>query len=208
DGGCRGSAGLLLAGDRALGALAGARVGLRALAVDGQAAAVAQPLVAAALDLAADIGGDLTAQVTLDHVVRLEMIAELDDVLAAPLASAQTAGDPGRGEGLEGAGSTHAEDVRQGDFDALLARKVHSHQTCHVQILLLSRRPEPIPRPGLFPGRRSLRAAGGRLAPVGSSLLLWCPQGGRCPEGRCRPRAAVTAGPGRAECSAQPWRCW
>src|SRR5690606_34108700 len=60
--GSRGSASLLLAGDRALRTLAGARVGLGALTVDGQAAAVAQPLVAADLDLAADVGGHLAAE--------------------------------------------------------------------------------------------------------------------------------------------------
>src|SRR5690625_5641555 len=62
------AAGLLLAGDGALGALAGAGVGLGALAVHRQVAAVTQTLVAADLDLAADVGGDLAAQVTLELV--------------------------------------------------------------------------------------------------------------------------------------------
>src|SRR5699024_1368480 len=54
--------GLLLAGHGALGALAGAGVGLGALATHRQAPTVPQALVGADLDLATDIGGNLTAQ--------------------------------------------------------------------------------------------------------------------------------------------------
>src|SRR6476660_1198629 len=57
--------GLLLAGDGALRALAGARVGLCPLAAHRQATAVPQALVAADLDLAADVGLHLAAQITL-----------------------------------------------------------------------------------------------------------------------------------------------
>ena len=54
---------LLLAGHGALGALAGARVGLGALAMHRQVTAVAQTLVAANLNLAADVRLDLAAQI-------------------------------------------------------------------------------------------------------------------------------------------------
>src|SRR5699024_4260652 len=82
----------------------------------------------------------------------------------------------------QGAGAAHPEDVRQGDLEALLAREVDSHQTCHVLFLLLSRRPDPTPRrPGALPSTPRPPSAGGRLAPVVSSLLLWCPRSGRCP---------------------------
>src|SRR6266545_4717924 len=57
---------LLLAGDRALGALAGARVGPGALTAHGKATPVADALVAADLDLASNIGGDLAAKVTFN----------------------------------------------------------------------------------------------------------------------------------------------
>src|SRR5690606_23647689 len=177
----RGSASLLLAGDRALRALAGARVGLGPLTVDGQAATVAQALVAPDLDLAADVSGDLTAQVTLDHVVRFAVVAQLDELLVADLADPLVTGNSGGGQGLLSAGAAHAEDVRQGDFEALLARKVDSHQTCHVQILLLVRRPEPSPRPGLFQdaAASALRVAG--LRPVVSVLLLCARRIGQVP---------------------------
>jgi hypothetical protein len=68
--------GLLLAGDGALRALAGASVGLGALSVDGQAATVTDALVAADLDLAADVGSDLAAEVTLNLVVALDVSRE------------------------------------------------------------------------------------------------------------------------------------
>jgi hypothetical protein len=57
---------LLLAGDRALGTLAGARVGPGPLTTHGQAPAVPDALVAADLHLAPDVRGDLAAQVTFD----------------------------------------------------------------------------------------------------------------------------------------------
>src|ERR1035438_5289550 len=78
-------AGLLLAGHGLLLALAGARVGLRPLTVHGQPPAVPDPLVAANLDLAPDVGLDLTAQVTLDPVGRIDPVPEADQVVFAEL---------------------------------------------------------------------------------------------------------------------------
>src|SRR3546814_1467838 len=69
-----GLARLLLAGDRALGALAGTRVGLRVLTAHGKAAAVADALVRADLDLAADISGPPDAKVTPHLVGALDEI--------------------------------------------------------------------------------------------------------------------------------------
>src|SRR3712207_5441792 len=73
--------GLLLAGHGALGTLAGARVGLRALAAHGRAAAVRETLVRADLDLAPDVRGDLAAEVALDPQVVLDPVAQLDEVV-------------------------------------------------------------------------------------------------------------------------------
>ena len=73
--------GLLLTGHGALGALASTRVGLGALAVHRQVTAVAQALVAADLDLAADVRLDLTTQVTLNLVAAVDVGAELDQLL-------------------------------------------------------------------------------------------------------------------------------
>src|SRR5688572_15008266 len=62
----------LLAGHGLLRALARAGVGAGALAVHRQAPAVPDALVAADLDLALDVGGDLAAEVTLDLQVRVD----------------------------------------------------------------------------------------------------------------------------------------
>ena len=71
---------LLLTGDGLLRTLARASVGLRPLAVHWQAATVTNALVAADLDLAADVGGDLTAEVTFDLEVRVDVVAQGDEV--------------------------------------------------------------------------------------------------------------------------------
>ena len=87
-----GSLGLLLAGDGALGTLAGARVGLGALTADREALTVAATLVAADLDLATDVGLDLTTEVTLDLEVGFDLVAELDQLLVTQLVDAQCSG--------------------------------------------------------------------------------------------------------------------
>src|SRR4051812_4394566 len=76
---------LLLAGNGALRALAGASVGLGPLPAARQALAVTAPLVAADLDLATNVGLDLAAEVTLDLVLGLDRVAELDQLGVAEL---------------------------------------------------------------------------------------------------------------------------
>src|SRR3546814_12718456 len=80
---------LLLAGDRALGALAGTRVGLRALTAHGKAAAVADALVRADLDLAADISGHLAATVTLPLVGALDVDEERAELVGGEVLDAR-----------------------------------------------------------------------------------------------------------------------
>src|SRR5437763_1847763 len=72
---------LLGTGDRLLRSLAGARVGVRALPTDREAAAVTDPLVAVDLDLALDVLGHLAAKVPLDLVLRIDEVAEPDDLI-------------------------------------------------------------------------------------------------------------------------------
>src|SRR5581483_2582575 len=122
---------LLLAGDRATRALAGAGVGVGALAVDGQAAAVPQALVAADLDLAADVGRDLAAQVALDAEVGVHVVAQPDEVLVGQVPGAEVRADAGGGEGFLGAGLPHAVDVGERDLHPLLAGQIDAGKTCH-----------------------------------------------------------------------------
>src|SRR5512139_313890 len=113
------SLGLLLAGDGALGALAGTRVGLGALAADREALTVPAPLVAADLDLATDV--------TLDLEVGFDLVTELDQLLVAQLVDPHVGVDPGAGQELLGAGTADAVDVGECDLDALVAREVDTN---------------------------------------------------------------------------------
>src|SRR5580692_6646654 len=90
---------LLLAGDGATRALAGTRVGVGALAADRQALAVAQTLVAPDLHLATDVGGHLATKVTLRLVVRVDPVAELDQVVFGQVLDTDVRGHPCPGTG-------------------------------------------------------------------------------------------------------------
>src|SRR5690606_27269552 len=121
---------LLLAGHGALRALASACVGLGALTAHGKPATVAETLVRADLDLAADVGLHFAAQVTLHLVVAFDVVAKGDELVVGQILHADVAGDPGVREGRERTSASHAVDVRQGDFHALVARDVDAGDTC------------------------------------------------------------------------------
>src|SRR5262249_24915511 len=84
-------AGALLARHRLARTLAGARVGAGALPVDRQAAAVPQPLVVADLHLALDVLRDLSAQVSFDLQVLVDVGAQPGDFLFGEVADARVA---------------------------------------------------------------------------------------------------------------------
>src|SRR6476661_8847406 len=130
---------LLLAGNGALGTLAGARVGLGALTADRKAHAVAATLVAADLDLAADVRLDLTSEVTLDLEVGFDLVAKLDQLLVTERVDPSVRVDTGGSEQLLGAGTADAVDVGESDLDALVAREVNTNEACHVAVPCLSR---------------------------------------------------------------------
>src|ERR1700712_3786494 len=88
---------LLLAGNGALGTLAGASVGLGALTADRQALAVTAALRGADLDLAEDVGLDLATEVTLDLELGLDRVAQADELGVPQLVDAGVGADPGRG---------------------------------------------------------------------------------------------------------------
>src|SRR3954452_14731339 len=131
-GGITGSLRLLLAGDGALRTLAGARVGLGALTADRKALAVTATLVAADLDLAADVGLDLATEVTLDLEVGFDLVTELDQLLVAQRVDPGVRVDTGDGQQLLGAGTADAVDVGECHLDALVAREVDTNKACHV----------------------------------------------------------------------------
>ena len=97
---------------------------------------MADALVGADLDLAADVGGDLTAEVTLDLEVALDVVAEGDELVVGEILHADVPVDAGVGEGGERSRAADAVDVGQCDLHALLARDVDAGKTCHVWLLL------------------------------------------------------------------------
>src|SRR5829696_2989028 len=124
--------GLLLAGNGLLGALAGAGVGVGALAAHRQPPAVPDPLVAADLDLALDVLLDLAAQVALDLVMRVDPVAEADDLLLGQVTHAGVGVHPGALDGLDGPGAAEAEDVGEADLHPLVAGEVDAGDACHM----------------------------------------------------------------------------
>ena len=122
----------LLAGNGPLGTLAGTRVRLGALAANRKTATVPNALVAADLNLAADVGGHLTTEVTLDLVVACKVVAELDQILVSEVLDTGVGADARLGQCLLRAGSTHAEYIGKCDLDALLTREVDTNKTCHL----------------------------------------------------------------------------
>src|SRR6201991_327569 len=106
--------GLLLAGDGALRALAGALIGLGPLAAHRQATAVPQALVAADLDLATDVGLHLTAQGALHLEVAFDVVTQLGDLIVGQVLGAQVPVDAGGLQDFLGAGTADAVDVGKG----------------------------------------------------------------------------------------------
>src|SRR5215207_1590689 len=123
---------LLLAGNGLLGALAGAGVGVGALAAHRQPPAVPDPLVAADLDLALDVLLDLAAQVALDLVVGVDPLPEADDLLLGQVADAGVGVHPSPLDRLDGPGAAEAEDVGKADLHPLVAGEVDAGDSCHV----------------------------------------------------------------------------
>src|SRR5271163_1054333 len=116
--------GLLLARDGALGALAGPRIGLGALAAHRQAAAVPQTLVAADLDLAADVCLHLASQITLHLETGFDVVTQVGQLVISEIPGAQVPIDAGSRQDFVGAGTADAKDVGQGNLHPLIARQI------------------------------------------------------------------------------------
>ena len=79
---------LLLAGDRLGLALAGARVGVRALAADRQALAMTQAAVAGEVHQPLDVHRGLATKIALDGMVGVDGFADLQDFLVGQILDA------------------------------------------------------------------------------------------------------------------------
>src|SRR4029450_8962475 len=139
--------GLLLAGHGLAGALAGPRVGVRALPAHGEAPAVPNPLVRTDLDLALDVLGDLAPQVTLDLVGPVDELADLADLVFGEIAHLRAALHPRALDDLVRPGGTDAVDVTEWDVKGLVGREVAPGDPSHAV--------PPLSLPLLVPGVRA-----------------------------------------------------
>ena len=91
-------------------------------------------LVGADLDLAANVGCDGAPQVAFDFVIGVNVITQRDELLVGQVFDADVPTDSSGCQGFGGSGATDAEDVGEGDFQTLLARKVNTLEACHVAV--------------------------------------------------------------------------
>src|SRR5262249_40911176 len=115
---------LLPASDGLLRALAGARVGLRALTTGGKAATVPEAAVAADLREALDRLRALAPQVALDLHVRVGVVAELRDLVVREILDLLVAIELERVADLLRGRLADPVDVREPDLETLLIREV------------------------------------------------------------------------------------
>src|SRR6266496_479090 len=122
---------LLLARDRPRLALAGAGVGVRALAADGQALAVPQAPVAGEVHQPLDVHRGFAAQIAFDLVVLVDRLADVEDLLVGQVLDALVGRDAQLGDDLAGRGAVDSVDVGERHFDALVGGDVDPGNTSH-----------------------------------------------------------------------------
>src|SRR5262245_10924908 len=124
---------LLLApnADRLLRSAPLASVGLRPLTPDRQVAAMPHAPIGADLDEPLDVQRDLATEVALDLVASVDELAEPVDLLLGEVTDPRVGVDVRLGQDLLGRRKADAEDVREGDFDPLLAGDVDAGDACH-----------------------------------------------------------------------------
>ena len=111
---------------------AGARVGLGALAANGQPLAVADAAVALDLHQTLDIQRHVTAKVALhDDVVLVQVLADQTFLLGGQILHAGVGINVGSRQDLLGGAGANAIDVSQAYFDPLFAGQVNAGNTCH-----------------------------------------------------------------------------
>src|SRR5919197_2216440 len=123
---------LLPAPDRLLRALARARVGLRALTANREAATMTNAAIAPDLRQALDGLGPLAPQVAFDLEIRVDVVAELRNLLVGQVAHFLVRREPERGADLARGRLTDSVDIGQPDFEPLLVREVDAGDTSHL----------------------------------------------------------------------------
>src|SRR5207237_1144573 len=121
----------LLGDGGAPGAFARARVGVRALPADGQAAPVPQAAVTADVHQTLDVHLRALAQIALDLALAFDDRADAPQLLLVQIAHARIGVHARRFEDRVRARAPDAVNVRQTDLDALVNREIDANHTSH-----------------------------------------------------------------------------
>src|SRR5690606_14029371 len=116
----------LLAGDGTARTLLGPGVRVRALPADRKTAAMANAAIAPDVHQALDVHGDFGAERSLDPKRALDVLPKARHFSVREVPDPGVHTDAGLGEDPPAGGPADTEDVRQRDFDSLVARKVDS----------------------------------------------------------------------------------
>ncbi len=123
---------LLLARDRLGLALAGARIGVRALAADRQALAMAKPAIAGEIHQPLDVHRGGPAKITLNRVIGVDRLTNLKHFGVRQILHPAFGGDLQLARDFPGLGAPNAVDVGQRNLDALVGGDVDPGNTCHM----------------------------------------------------------------------------
>src|SRR5262249_3334314 len=130
---------LLPASDSPAGATPRARVRLGALATHRHATAMPQAAIAVDVDQALDVHRHFTAEIGLDDHFLLDDVPPPWYLFVRELIHARIRVDARTRENIPGRRRPDAIDIRERDFHSLLARDIHTGDTCHALPLLTYR---------------------------------------------------------------------
>src|SRR5262245_28997675 len=123
--------GLLLAGDGLGRPLAGARVGMCALAPHRQAAAMPQPTVAAQIHQPLDIHCHVAPEIALHHIVTIDHFANLEYFLVGQLGHPALMRYPDLRHDFISVFWPNSMDILQRNDHALVSGYVYTGNSCH-----------------------------------------------------------------------------
>src|SRR5271168_1407506 len=122
---------LLLARDRLRLPLAGARVGVRALAANRQLLAVAKSAIGAQIHQTLDIDGYFPAEIAFDHIIAVDRLADLQHLGVAELRYAAIGRNMHFLDNFLGLLRADAVNILQRDDHALVGRNVYACYARH-----------------------------------------------------------------------------
>jgi hypothetical protein len=122
---------LLLAGDRLRLALAGAGVGVRTLATDGELATMAQATVAAKVHKSLDVHCNFAAKIAFDHIITVDRLADLKHFRVSQLIDPTLRRNIDFLANFRGLLGTNAMNILKRDDNALCGRNIDACYTGH-----------------------------------------------------------------------------